>query len=170
MLQLLWDASGLTKRYAAEIGTPTANALFNLSPRPTPVITYLGYVETYATLWRKRNRGILAPADFAVSASAASASALQTEILAGPDVRLLPLDPAAILAATAYVQQYNLNASDAAILATYLDYARAQPPGDALLFIAADQRFLSAAAAEGLSVLDPQLVSPADLPPFLAAL
>lgn len=93
MLQLLWDASGLTKRYAAEIGTPTANALFNLSPRPTPVITYLGYVETYATLWRKRNRGILAPADFAASAS-----------------------------------------------------------------------------AEGLSVLDPQLVSPADLPPFLAAL
>ena len=165
MLQLLWDASGLTKRYAAEIGTPTANALFTLSPPPVPVITYLGYAETFATLWRKRNRGILAPADFL-----ASASALQTEMLAAPDVRLLPLDSAAILAATVYVQNYNLNASDAAILATYLDYARAQPPDDTIVFIAADQRFLSAAAAEGLTVLDPQLISPTDLPAFLADL
>lgn len=165
MLHLLWDASALTKRYAEEDGSETVDGFFGPLPTAIPVITYLGYAETFATLWRKRNRGVLATADFM-----AAASSLQSEILNGPDIRLLPLETSALLAATAFVQRYNLNASDAAILATYLRYAQAQPPEDTLLFLAADQRFLAAAVAEGLAVLNPETVSPDALPAFLAAL
>ena len=88
-------------------------------------------------------------------------------MLSAPDVRLLPVENDAILSGTAHVQQYNMNASDAAILATFLVYAGPLPNGDACLLVAADQRLLNAAAAQGLRVLNPETLSISDLPTFL---
>ena len=56
---LLWDASGLAKRYVAEVGTPTVNALFTAHPRPPMGTTAIGYAETFSTLLRHRNRGAI---------------------------------------------------------------------------------------------------------------
>src|SRR5436190_18554228 len=56
---LLWDASALAKRYLTEIGTPTVHALFGLSPAAQAIGTVIGYAETFSTLLRSHNRGIL---------------------------------------------------------------------------------------------------------------
>lgn len=120
MPQALWDASALTKRYAVETGTPTVNALFTAPPISHLVITRLGYAETFATLWRKRNRGLISEAAFRLSSSA-----LQAEVLSNPTLRLLPIENA-IISSTLYVERHNLNSADAAILLTYLRYAALQ--------------------------------------------
>jgi hypothetical protein len=67
--------------------------------------------------------------------------------------------------------QHNLNASDAIVLLAYLRYARAQSPAaPPCLLVAADQRMLRAAAAEGLPTFDPEQLPAADVPAFLASL
>ncbi len=63
----------------------------------------------------------------------------------------------------------SLDTTDAALLATYLRYAQAQPAGAGTsVLIAADQRLLRAAAAEGLIILDPEAIAAADVPALLA--
>lgn len=64
MPHLFWDASGLTKRYALEAGTDTANALFDITPALPMLTTYLGYSETCASLRRKKNRGDMTERSF----------------------------------------------------------------------------------------------------------
>lgn len=163
MPQLFWDASALTKRYALEVGTPTVNALFSASPRPLMALTFLGYVETVATLWRKRNRGAITEGAFN-----ASASSLRAEVLLAPDFPLLTIRDEELLDAVAYVKAYNINASDAAILAAYLRYKCII--GDVCVLVAADQRLLTAGAAEGLLTLNPETLAASDVPEFLTAL
>jgi hypothetical protein len=81
------------------------------------------------------------------------------------------VDDAAIFAGVALMEQYNVNATDAAILAVFLRYTQARAPGaPACVLIAADQRLLAAAQAEGLSTLNPETIPVADLPAFLARL
>jgi predicted nucleic acid-binding protein len=162
---LFWDASGLTKRYAFEAGTPTVNALFAAAPRLPMVSTYLGYTETFATLWRKRNRGALSQGAFR-----AAASALQAEVLNRQDFGLLALETADFLSSVLYIERHSINSADAVILATCLRYAAAQASGDPCVLVAADQRLLRAADAEGLRTLNPETLVPADVPAFLASL
>ena len=57
MAVLLWDASAVTKRYYVETGSDTIDALFAAAAGAQMVATFWGYAETYASLWRKRNRG-----------------------------------------------------------------------------------------------------------------
>jgi hypothetical protein len=69
------------------------------------------------------------------------------------------------------MEQHNVNASDAAILALFLRYRRALPPGaPGCALVAADQRLVQAAQAEGLTTLNPEVVIPADVPTLLAVL
>lgn len=162
MSHLLWDASGLTKRYALEVGTPTANALFTALPAPTMATTFLGYTETFAALWRKRNRGQLADGPFHQAVSA-----LRLEVL-GSRFRLVTAYDTEVVSAIEYVQKYSLNASDAIILTAYLRYAR--PVNDICILVAADGRLVKAAEAEGLRSLSPETVSVLEVAALLAAL
>jgi hypothetical protein len=69
------------------------------------------------------------------------------------------------------IEQYNLNASDAAILATYLDYSRAPSgPGPTAVLVASDRHLLAAARAEGMTTLNPETYPAADVGAFLASL
>ena len=72
------------------------------------------------------------------------------------------------LAGIALCDRHNLNASDAAILATYLEYARTVPTTRCAV-VSSDQRFLRAALAEGLRALNPELIAPPDVPAALHA-
>ncbi len=161
MPHILWDASALTKRYALEDGTQTVNAVFGMNPRPPMLATFLGYVETVATLWRKRNRGVIT-----ANAYQASSSSLRAEVLLAPSFQLLTIPDDLLLDAIAHVHRYNLNASDAAILATFLRYQ--QTTGETCVLVAADQRLLAAAVAEGLAALNPETLSPEDVSVFFA--
>ena len=57
--QIMWDASGLVKRYYEEAGRTTVNAVFAAVPSRDMFVTPLGYAETYSILLRKHNGGIL---------------------------------------------------------------------------------------------------------------
>jgi predicted nucleic acid-binding protein len=120
---LLWDASALIKRYAPEAGTDVVDALFAEVPPSQMITTFWGYVETYAGLVRKRNRGDIAPVAFQTAAAA-----LQQEILDSLDYQVISVEDLEILGGFPYIEGHNLNATDAAILVTYLRYARARPP------------------------------------------
>src|SRR5437899_2739286 len=68
-------------------------------------------------------------------------------------------------------RQHNLNATDAAILALFLRYLGALQTGShGCLLVAADQRLVQAARAEGLLVLNPEVLPAADVPALLASL
>ncbi len=166
MPQLLWDASALAKRYAPEVGTATVKALFDFAPALPMASTFLGYAETSASLRRKLNQSVITLVEFNEARLR-----LKQEVLVNSNVDLLTVDDADILDGVALNDRHNLNASDAAILAAFLRYARSRTPGlPACVLVASDQRFLRAASAEGLQTLNPELVPVADVPVLLASL
>src|SRR5262249_42231168 len=121
---LFWDASALAKRYIPEVGSDTTDALFASMPALQMIGTVLGYAETYSTLIRRHNRGSLN-----LPAFIAAKTALRNEVINSADFVLLTVDDAAILNGVTLMEQHNLNATDAAILALVLRYIRALPPG-----------------------------------------
>jgi predicted nucleic acid-binding protein len=162
---LLWDASALTKRYYIESGSDTVDALYAAASRVLMVATFWGYAETHASLWRKRNCGDISPRSFR-----SAVTLLRAEILLAATWELPAVDDAAVLAGIDFVERHNVNTTDAALLATYLRYVQAQPPGAGTsVLVAADQRLLRAAGAEGLTTLDPEGIAAADVPVLLAA-
>jgi hypothetical protein len=98
-------------------------------------------------------------------------SALQTEVVTSPDFGLLSISDAVIFASVAQMRQHNLNATDAALLTMLLEYVRlSSMPGSQCAMIAADQRLVRAAAAEGLRTLNPEVFAASDVPAFVASL
>jgi predicted nucleic acid-binding protein len=161
-----WDASALAKRYVPEVGSDVVKALFSAVPQPQMVGTVVGYAETFSILLRHHNRGTISRATFLTAKSL-----LRAEVVNAPDFTLLTVDDAAVSAGVPLIEKHNLNAHDAAILALVMRYLRILPPPTvSCVLIAADQRFLGAAQAEGLKTLNPELVAVADVPAFLAAL
>lgn len=163
MSTLFWDASGLAKYYTEEAGNATAEALLTFAPMQHMTTTLWGYTETFSLLTRRRNDGRLSERLFADAASR-----LRNDILVAPLFGLLPLTEADIVGSIILIQRHNLNATDAALLAALLRYARVL--GDSCALVAADVRLCRAASAEGLAALNPQDTPAADVPAFLAAL
>ena len=75
----------------------------------------------------------------------------------------------AVFARVLMMRKHNINATDAVILTMLMERARAITTS-LILLITADQRLLRATAAEGLATLNPELVSPSDIPTLLVAL
>ncbi len=163
MLQVFWDASALSKRYAAEAGSENTDAVWAALPASQMIATFLGYAEAYSILLRKRNRNDLSDAAFA-----AATSLLRDEIVNSVDFTLLDVDTRDIFAGIALMERHNINSADAVILAAYLRYALAI--GGTWVLVASDKRLLRAASAEGLRTLNPEQTSAADVPAFLASL
>ena len=120
MPQVLWAASGLIKRYAQETGSDAADAVFQFAPLLPMIVTYLGYAETNASLRRKINGGTINMGAYQIARSS-----VRNEVQTQLDFNILSITDADILAGIALTDCYNINASDASILATYLRYAPA---------------------------------------------
>ncbi len=166
MPTVLWDASGLAKRYASEAGSATTDAVFAAVPLSDMAITPWGYLETYSILRRRFNGGILD-----AKALAASVAALQREVIISGDFGLIPISDSTIFAAASLIDVHQINSADAAILATYLRFQSRQPLGSLpCLLVAADKRLLRAANAEGLKTLNPEALAPGNVATFLAAI
>lgn len=164
MPDLLWDASALVKRYITEGGTDVVHALFRGSPAVAFIGSLLGYGEAASVLRRRLNAGTLSAQDYR-----AARAFLESEVLTGPRFRLLSVDDADILAGIGLSDRYNLNASDAAILAGFLrDRSLAAAGAATPVLIAADHRLLRAALAEGLAVFDPETASQAEATALLS--
>ncbi len=120
MALFIWDASALAKRYTAEIGRETANALFDNLSMSEMASTPWGYAETYSILLRRLNGGMLNLQSFS-----SSVSALQSEVLINVEFTLFTIYDESILRSTGIMQKHNLNATDAAILTVVLEIAKA---------------------------------------------
>jgi uncharacterized protein YyaL (SSP411 family) len=117
-------------------------------------------------LWvRKRNSGALVAKTFSPAQSV-----LRAEIIDDADFGVLAVEFDDVLRGIDLIDQHNLNSADASILTSFLGFAAAQPAATACVLVAADQRLLRAAQAEGLRTLNPELIADADVPAFLAAL
>lgn len=162
-MRLVWDASGLAKRYVPEVGTATVVALWQSLPIRQMAATFTVYAETYSILLRKYNRG-----EISASALAVGQALLRSETVNHLDFSLLAVDTADILAGIDLMERHQINSSDAAILAVYLRYA--PTTDDVCVIVTADRRLLRAAHAEGLQTLNPERIAPADVPGFLAGL
>lgn len=162
---IFWDASGLIKRYIAEVGSETVDAIFAAAPDSPMLVTPWGYLEVYAILRRRYNAGA-----FNREALADAVTALQSETIAG-SFDLLSISDQLIFSAASLVDAHNMNSADAAILAAYLDFQSSLPSGSApCLLVASDKRLLRAANAEGLRTLDPENLAPSSVLAFLSAL
>jgi predicted nucleic acid-binding protein len=165
VIQVLWDASALAKRYVAELRSQTVNALFLALPPAQMVTTIMSYSDTFAALLRKLNQGVLIGTAFT-----AAQAALRNEVIDDPDFVVLGLEFDDILDGIELIKRHNLNSTDGAILQAFLKRHSPMRPSVAGVLVASDRRLLRAAKAEGLEVLNPESVQAADIPAFLATL
>ncbi len=112
---ILWDASGLIKRYLIEIGSETVDAVFAEADGIPMSVTPWGYLETYAILRRRCNAGA-----FNYAAYQNAVTALQREVITGGGFGLIPISDSTIFAAASLIDAHQINSADAAILAAYL--------------------------------------------------
>jgi len=127
--------------------------------------TIMSDSETFAALWRKQNQSILSDAAFSTAQAA-----LGNEVVGNANFVVLGLEFDDILNGIELIERHSLNSTDAAILQAFLRYATPLRASAVSVLVASDQRLLRAAKAEGLEVLDPEIVPAADIPAFLAAL
>lgn len=162
-MRLLWDASGLAKRYAPEVGSATAHALWAAVPVSQMTTVFAVYAEAHAIMLRKRNGGVINEAAFL-----AAKALLRAEVINSLDFVILAVDTTDVLAGIDLTERHNINSSDAAFLAVCLRYA--PTTGNTCVVVAADGRLVRAAIAEGLSAVNPEVLDAADVPAFLAGL
>jgi|SRR5579871_2396870 len=167
MVVLLWDASALAKRYAPEIGSDTVDALFAAVPTAQMVSSSISYAEIYSILLRKFNRAV-----FDRPAFNSAKSSLRAELINDPDFVLLSIEDAAFYSGIALMETHNLNATDAALLILYQSYIQtfASDSDIVFLLVAADERLIRTARAEGLRAINPETLPVADVPVYLASL
>ena len=166
MPALLWDSSGLGKKYAPEPGAAIVHALFGLTPTFDMAVAYICFAETASILRRKWNIRQLSQQDYTDARRL-----LRDEVLNSSRFTLLSILDEDILASVALSDTHNINSTDAAMLAAYLRYAEFVSEDEpTCVLVAADARLLRAAEAEGLKTLNPESLAPDDRSAFLASL
>lgn len=156
MLYAYLDASGLAKRHTPEQGSPTVDYLFTRIPPERLVVLDIGLAEVVSILIRKRNAGSITRAKYTQAFAD-----FGNEVAYPPNPRKLTVN---VLTAFPLIETYYLNATDAILLRSALDFAgQLRAAGHDLVLVACDQRLLKAARAEGLLTFDPQTQSTADL-------
>lgn len=147
-----WDASALGKRYANEIGTAIVNQCFATVPANRMMALLVGAGEVISILVRRRNSGLLMNIDYQQAMTQ-----LYAEIINSPDFRLEPATDGTVQSSFVFIPQYSLNATDAIVLRSALTVAQnLRAAGDGLVLLASDARLLTAAAAVGLTIFNPE--------------
>jgi len=159
MFLLYLDASTWSKRYTGERGCNVLDAILDeaaITGNGDLFSSAVSHAETLSALVRFRNRTPLPAAQFGYDLSRLSADRDKLSWLTVADD--------AFRRCTDLILKHNLNATDAALLEVLADLQhQVQPEGHELWLIAADKRFLRAAAAEGLACLDPEVSSPREV-------
>ncbi len=164
MPYLLWDACALVKRFFAETGSATVDALFDAVLPTSHLTTAMCYVETASILRRKFNRSDITQREFLQARAQ-----LREQVLLNAEFIILPLDNDPIFAGLDLSDGHNINSTDAAILTVFLDYSRDFAPQNSLcILVTADHHLIRAASAEGLTAFNPEAFEPDDVPAFLA--
>lgn len=141
------DSSALAKRYLTEIGSAWVANLVDPAANNTVIVAEITRVEVAAALAARQRAGNLTQSE---------RDLLVTLLLHHFDTeyRIVAIGPALTGHAVALTQLHRLRGYDAVQLAAALATAAAIP---GLMFLAADDDLLAAAAAEGLSAENPNL-------------
>lgn len=144
-----FDSSALVKFYVAETGTSWVRS-FTDSEDNLIHVSALARVETVSALTRRLRRGDITQAEFNEACED-----LQQDC--ATQYRIVALTNEIIEDAVALAQKYGLRAYDALQLATALDTSRivSQVEATRLILVSADLELNAAAAAENLTVEDP---------------
>lgn len=161
-VNLFWDASALSKRFAIEPGSQVVDSLLDASQASTHFTTLASCAETFSVLVRKLNSGTLSNRSFSISVSG-----LYDQVLDNADFTLLSIDDHSIRGSLKLIRKHNLNATDAAILEVAIRVFRDDTSGRWIL-VASDKRLLRAAQAEDLAVLDPEAATATTLTELLS--
>ncbi len=157
------DASALAKRYAPEIGSSVVDHLFARLTLDRLVVFDVGMAEVISILVRKRYSGKLSAHNFSQALID-----FRAEITNAAAVRKATADTALVTSAFPLIVQHSINATDAILLRSTLDFtANLRPRGDDLALVASDGRLLRAAQAEGLTTFNPETQTTADLDSLL---
>ncbi len=162
MRYFFMDASAWAKYYVPERGTDVVVHLMDALPLPKRlVVISTAIAETVAVLNRKRNLGIMSETTYARAVDLITTTADHCI-----RCRVYDNDP---VDAITFISRHNINSSDALVLYKALQFRaqlRRSKMGD-LVLVASDKRFLRAAAAEGLTTLDPEAASVEDVTALL---
>lgn len=146
------DASALVKRYVDEKGSDIVNRLFESPFREHLTVLIWAVSETAAVLNRRKNAGTISEKDFRI---------VTGQLIAETDLFHQPkADTEDVRQSIALIYKHNINATDALYLHVALKLHRLLSLiGSQVVLVAADERLLRAAEAEGLSVLNPETAS-----------
>ena len=167
MLVQFWDASGLAKRYAFELGSDSADALFEMVPKPLQLTTSITYAEVYSVLIRKLNRKEISKQIFE-----SAKSNIRLELIDDPKFVLLSIPDDVIYSGIPLMEAYNINTTDAALIRVFQSYMSSFAARSDVSFflVASDKNLLRAAEALGIKTANPQTLAASDVPAFLASL
>jgi predicted nucleic acid-binding protein len=147
-----FDTSAISKHYHAETGTAKVDALLGL-PAASQIISRLSVVELHSVFAKKVRIGELAPADFQKLTRRFRGD------VAARRLRVIRLTAAHFQSAERLIRRIgltkNLRTLDGLQLAVAISL---NEPGQPIVFVCADQALGALAIAEGLSVVNPEVV------------
>ena len=150
MTTLYVDTSALVKRYVDETGSAWLRATIDPALSPLVVISHLTLVEMRSAFQRRLREGVLTSAELSQLHDAFHSDCRD-------EYQIFPVNQAVIELAGELIERHPLRTLDAVQLATALIarqflVTRGFPE---VVFIAADDRLLQAAVAEGLTADNP---------------
>ena len=139
------DSSALVKRYVTETGSDWIRYLTDLAARNPLIIARITWVEVLSALARRQREGSITAGDITRAVQAFSYDL-------DMQYQVAELDPALARAAGEMVILYPLRAYDAVQLASAFRIKSnlTRTGATSLIFVAADDRLISIAQAEGL--------------------
>ena len=142
------DTSALGKRYVSEVGSSWVLSWILPSAGHIIVVSDLAQIETFSVFARLQREGLFSPADVAI---------LQNQALLHLEKEYLTvaLEAPVLAQARQLVDRYPLRTLDAIQLACALRATALL--GETITFVCADNRLLTAAAAEGFVTDNPLL-------------
>lgn len=152
-----FDSSALVKRYVAEAGRETVDAL--IEKCRIGAVSRLAYVEVLAALYRRRATMPVDDAGFAAGVAAFR------EDWRG--FAVAEMTGTALEQVERVIERHRLRGADSIHLATAL-WLRRLALAD-LVMVAADSELLAAARKEGLAVIDPLACAPVEIEKHLAS-
>jgi uncharacterized protein len=150
MTTLFVDTSALVKRYVDETGSAWLRAAIDPALSPLVVMSHLALAEMRSAFQRRLREGTLTPAELSRLHDAFRGDCRD-------EYQIFPVNQSVIDLAGDLIERQTLRTLDAIQLATALTarhflVTRGFPE---IVFIAADDRLLQAAAAEGLATDNP---------------
>ena len=150
MAVYFFDSSSLVKRYVFEVGTPWMRGATDPATGNSLYIAQLTGVETVSAVTRRLRRGEMSPSNVATAIADFRFHYTNSYFL-------IRADPGIVAHAMDLVEKHGLRAYDAVQLATALQVqaiCRLESLPEPI-FISADNNLNTAAAAEGLTVDNP---------------